>query len=66
MRTCRACGVKANKADLVRWTAVNGEIVEDQEKNLPGRGVYCCRLNECRSRLLKNKKKLKMVLRLRA
>jgi len=64
LRTCRACGRKARKNELIRWVAEQGEIVEDIKQNKTGRGVYCCPERTCRERLFKNKKKLKMVLRL--
>jgi predicted RNA-binding protein YlxR (DUF448 family) len=64
LRTCRACGRKAQKKELVRWVAEQGKIREDRQQKKPGRGVYCCSEMICRERLFKNKKKLKMVLRL--
>jgi predicted RNA-binding protein YlxR (DUF448 family) len=50
---------------LIRLVAVQGEIAEDVKQDVTGRGVYCCPAGECRVRLLKNKKKLNMALRLK-
>lgn len=64
-RTCRGCGRKAPKADLVRWSVVHGEIIEDPQQNNPGRGIYTCAESECSKRLQNNKKILNKVLRLK-
>lgn len=63
-RTCRGCGRKAAKYELVRFVRVNGEIIEDVTRILDGRGVYCCANDECRQRLKKNRKVLNRALRL--
>jgi predicted RNA-binding protein YlxR (DUF448 family) len=64
IRTCRGCGRKVSKLELVRLVMVNGALVEDPDQNVAGRGVYCCRNEQCRTRLKKNKKTLRRLLRL--
>jgi predicted RNA-binding protein YlxR (DUF448 family) len=64
LRTCKACGRKVQKNELIRWVVEQGEIVKDPMQNKSGRGVYCCPERVCRERLLENKKKLKKMLRL--
>ncbi len=64
IRTCRGCGRKVSKLELVRLAMVNGALVEDPDQNVAGRGVYCCRSEQCRTRLKKNKKTLRRLLRL--
>jgi predicted RNA-binding protein YlxR (DUF448 family) len=55
-RTCRGCGRKAPHFDLLRFVLVDGKLVEDQQGNTPGRGIYCCNQLTCRERLAKSKK----------
>ena len=64
VRTCRGCGRRAPQAELVRLTLFDGALVEDSDRELPGRGVYCCTAEQCRMRLEKNKKMLKRAFRL--
>jgi predicted RNA-binding protein YlxR (DUF448 family) len=64
IRTCRGCGRKVQKLELVRLAMVNGALVEDPAQIVAGRGVYCCRNELCRTRLKKNKKTLRRLLRL--
>jgi predicted RNA-binding protein YlxR (DUF448 family) len=45
VRTCAGCGRKAPQAELVRFAAVDGQLVAGRE--LPGRGVYTCRRLAC-------------------
>ncbi|MCI5145316.1 MAG: DUF448 domain-containing protein [Candidatus Electrothrix sp. AR3] len=60
IRTCKGCGQRSSVLDLIRLVVFGGVVTEDFDRVLPGRGVYCCRNAECRSRLLeKNKKQLK-------
>ncbi|NOQ46380.1 MAG: DUF448 domain-containing protein [Desulfobulbaceae bacterium] len=63
-RTCRGCGRKAPGQELLRLVLAHGELAEDIEQNAPGRGVYCCKNINCRKRLEKNKKVLKLAFRL--
>ena len=44
-RTCAACGRKAAQAELLRFTAQDGELVPSPRG--PGRGVYTCRRLSC-------------------
>jgi len=60
-RTCRGCGRKGAQSELVRFVAVEGRLVEDGQRHLPGRGIYCCDQEHCRNRMAK---KLKKVLKL--
>jgi predicted RNA-binding protein YlxR (DUF448 family) len=63
-RTCRGCGEKKPKWELIRFVWQCDSIVNDIKGTLPGRGVYCC-LNElCQNRLEQNSKVLKRAFRL--
>ena len=65
VRTCRGCGRRSAKADLNRLVAAdNGKIIEDLTGSVPGRGVYCCKNEQCRQRLLGNKKNLRRFFRI--
>ena len=44
VRTCTGCGRKAPQADLVRFTALAGELVAGQ---IGGRGAYTCGRLSC-------------------
>lgn len=55
-RTCRGCGHKKTRADLLRFVVIEGRLVEDQQGGTPGRGIYCCNQITCRERLAKSKK----------
>lgn len=57
-RTCRGCGRKAPQSVLVRFVAVDGGLVEDGPKRLPGKGIYCCDQEQCRDRMAKKSKKV--------
>ena len=50
IRTCAGCGRKAPQAELVRFAAVNGELMPG--RTLTGRGVYTCRRLSCFERAL--------------
>jgi len=58
-RTCRGCGRKSPRSVLLRFTVVEGALVEEQSGSLPGKGIYCCNESTCRQRLAKSKKILK-------
>ncbi len=60
-RTCRGCGRKGPQSTLVRLGVAAGALVEDQGKQLPGKGLYCCAQQECRARMTK---KIRKALRL--
>ncbi len=66
IRTCRGCGSKAAKQQLVRLIMSEGVLTEDPEQQGAGRGVYCCKNELCRLRLKKNKKMLKRAFRLQS
>jgi uncharacterized protein len=55
-RTCRGCGRKAPRLDLLRFIVTEGILIEDQRGDRPGRGIYCCKQIICRERLAKSKK----------
>ncbi|MGE4559327.1 MAG: YlxR family protein [Desulfobulbus sp.] len=57
-RTCRGCGLKGPQTELVRFVAVEGRLVEDGRRRLPGKGVYCCDQENCRKRMAKKSKKV--------
>ena len=63
-RTCKGCGQKKPASELTRLVLTEGVVKEDSGEGLPGRGVYCCRNEQCRMRLEKNKKGLKRAFRL--
>jgi predicted RNA-binding protein YlxR (DUF448 family) len=46
-RTCLGCRVRANRSELLRVVAVNGEVVPDQSATLPGRGAWVHPTREC-------------------
>jgi predicted RNA-binding protein YlxR (DUF448 family) len=50
IRTCAGCGRKAPKAELLRFSAVAGELRAAPESC--GRGVYTCRRLSCFERAL--------------
>lgn len=59
-RTCRGCGRKAPKNELLRFALVAGRgLVEDRPARLPGKGIYCCDAKTCRQRLARSKKVVK-------
>ncbi|GAB4340494.1 MAG: hypothetical protein Kow0089_14250 [Desulfobulbaceae bacterium] len=48
IRTCRGCGKKAPKSELVRFVLDQGRLVEDDRGR--GYGVYCCPAEVCRDK----------------
>ncbi|HEY5159778.1 MAG TPA: DUF448 domain-containing protein [Gaiellaceae bacterium] len=50
IRTCAGCGRKAPQTELLRFSAVNGELRAVPESR--GRGAYTCRLLPCFERAL--------------
>jgi predicted RNA-binding protein YlxR (DUF448 family) len=50
IRSCSGCGRKAPQPELLRFAAVNGELVPGRA--LSGRGVYTCRRLQCFERAL--------------
>jgi len=62
-RTCLGCGGKKPRRSLLRFVAVAGVLVSDAKLRLPGRGVYCCRLSSCLSKIVGRKRRLSAVLR---
>jgi predicted RNA-binding protein YlxR (DUF448 family) len=49
MRRCSVCRRQLVKAELTRWTIVDGLAVRDELKAAPGRGYYTCS-EECEKR----------------
>ncbi len=47
IRTCAGCGRKAPQRELMRFTAVDGELVHDPPGHAPGRGAYTCPRRAC-------------------
>jgi len=45
IRRCVGCGRRAEQRELVRFAAVNGELVPGARR--PGRGAYTCRDLSC-------------------
>jgi len=56
LRTCKVCGRKRGKDELLRWVLVGGAIRLDLEKRLPGRGAYTCPGPSCRQRIESSRK----------
>lgn len=53
-RTCIGCRVRKPKGELVRYILdPSGQVVEDTDKTLPGRGAYLCGSTECLQKALK-------------
>ena len=63
LRTCLGCGQKGLKGDLVRIVMVDGVLMVDTERRLPGRGAYICPREECVELLRKKKGRLSYSLR---
>ncbi|HSX02813.1 MAG TPA: DUF448 domain-containing protein [Candidatus Saccharimonadia bacterium] len=57
-RSCRVCRRRLPKAELLRWTVVEGELRPDRAQTAPGRGYYSCseKCAEILPRTLKRKK----------
>ena len=58
LRRCRVCRRQLPKADLARWTVVDGGLQPDPSQTAAGRGYYSCS-TECAAILpqtLKRKK----------
>ena len=51
VRTCKACGRKAPKTELVRMVLLDGRLSADENRHQTGRGIYCCREKACGERL---------------
>jgi len=50
VRRCVGCGRSAPQRDLLRFTALDGELVQGSEapgQRAPGRGAYTCRRLAC-------------------
>ncbi|HQR80157.1 MAG TPA: YlxR family protein [Actinomycetota bacterium] len=47
VRTCVGCRGKAPQGDLLRVVLVNGRLVPDPRRELPGRGAYVHPSQEC-------------------
>ncbi|MCW5212209.1 YlxR family protein [Desulfobulbus sp. TB] len=64
IRTCKGCGRKAPKSELIRLVWHEGALQEDLNGRMSGRGMYICNRERCRNRLVKNKKMLRRAFRL--
>lgn len=62
-RTCLGCGARFAKGELLRFVVLNGGLLADQAQQLPGRGVYCCRLAVCLKKFASKKGRLTRSLR---
>lgn len=62
-RTCRGCGKKFGKVELLRFVGRDGGLLADPAQHLPGRGVYCCRLAGCLKKFAAKKGRLTRALR---
>lgn len=47
IRTCISCGSEKYKNELLRFVAVDNEVVFDLKQKLDGRGAYLCFNKEC-------------------
>jgi len=47
-RTCIGCRATAEQAELRRYVLVDGAVVRDDERRLPGRGAYLHDDEACR------------------
>ena len=63
VRTCRGCGRKFAKKNLVRFCLAGKEVVVDPEAKAQGRGAYCCRDRNCLELFIKNKKRVSRAFR---
>ena len=52
-RTCAGCRKKDKKDELVRIVISEGVYTYDENKILPGRGVYLCNFSSCYEAALK-------------
>jgi predicted RNA-binding protein YlxR (DUF448 family) len=64
LRTCCSCGNKEPKHSLQRFVWKNEMVEADPRQVMPGRGVYCCKNEQCFRLLLDKKKKWKRLFRL--
>ncbi|MEE9614516.1 MAG: YlxR family protein [Thermodesulfobacteriota bacterium] len=46
-RRCVGCGLTRDKGYLVRFVSVEGRLVPDFKKRMPGRGLYLCPSRGC-------------------
>lgn len=59
LRTCLGCGIKLQQHELCGFVRrPNGLVVEDNDRRVAGRHVYCCRTAVCMARFIKNKKRI--------
>lgn len=49
IRTCVGCRGRGGRDELLRFVLVDGEVVADPEKRLPGRGAWLHDSPECRA-----------------
>jgi hypothetical protein len=64
LRTCCSCGTKKPKYSLQRFVWNNEKVDIDLKQIKPGRGVYCCKDEQCFRLLFDKKKKWKRLFRL--
>lgn len=55
MRTCIGCREPKPKKDLIRIVLKGDDLSVDLTGKAPGRGVYCCRDQNCLEKLIKGK-----------
>ncbi|MCI5222554.1 MAG: DUF448 domain-containing protein [Candidatus Electrothrix sp. AR4] len=65
-RTCKGCGRRTAKTELIRLVWSDGALQEDLDARLPGRSVYSCKNERCRKRLAKKRNMLRRAFRLHA
>jgi predicted RNA-binding protein YlxR (DUF448 family) len=46
-RTCVGCGRKRPQSELLRFAEVDGALIADPARRLPGRGAYTCPAAPC-------------------
>ncbi|WP_136797911.1 MULTISPECIES: YlxR family protein [Desulfosediminicola] len=64
VRTCVACGRKDIKSNLQRFVWRGDSPIIDETGRETGRGAYCCKVERCLQRFVKQNKKWKRVFRL--
>ena len=51
IRTCVVCREKFEKSSLLRINYKDNTLTLDPKGNIPGRGCYVCKKNECMTKL---------------
>ncbi len=54
-RTCVGCRQPASQGELLRFVLVDGEVVADPRRRLPGRGAWLHDRDECREQAVRRR-----------